>query len=194
MTPLDLKRCVLDAKLVVQGLAHCSQEFILIIQVRLDQMSGKGSLGRTHSPNMEVVNLANTGELAEVSLDFFGTHPTRNRIQREINRFAEQAPRAESDYDHYDKTHGGINPKPARNSYYESRDYHGSADCGVRCHVKKSAADIDVTFSVGRKHQSRNGVDSNTRCSDPHHDARCNRLGVAESGDCFPREDDDSDH
>ena len=89
MTPLDLERSVLDTKPVVQFLAHCSQECIVVNQFRLDQVSSKSHFGSTHSPNMQVMHFPDTGEFAETILDCLGTYSSRYGVQRQINGFAQ---------------------------------------------------------------------------------------------------------
>ena len=115
MPPLDLQRRVLNPKSVVQFLADCSQEFVLIRQIGLDQVRRQSGFGSTHSPNMEIMHFPDTGEVAEISLDRLRTYSSRYGVQRQIHRLAQQTPRPERNYDDYHQAHGRVDPNPTCN-------------------------------------------------------------------------------
>ena len=68
----------------------------------------------------------------------------------------------------------------------ESRNDDASGDRGIGGHVQKRAANIEIAFASGHKHQRGCGVDSDAEKRNPNHGARGDVSRSIEAAYRFP--------
>src|SRR5450755_4384857 len=97
---LELNGGVLDSETVVQFVRDLFEQLIVELWLALHHVGGAGGLGRTQSPDVEVMDFGDAGKLLEENLHRAGIDPARHGIEHQIDRIAQQAPSAdENDYD-----------------------------------------------------------------------------------------------
>ena len=121
------------------------------------QMRGQRSLVGAHGPDVEVVNLSDTFETAQI---FSAPRQARCRAARRRAQFStllRASPHPLPEHhggDH--KANGGIEPQPARQHDDQSRDHHPERDTGIGHHVQIGAANIEV--AVPAAHEQERGA------------------------------------
>ncbi len=89
---LDLQGGVVDPKPGLQLPAYLMDHGVIDRRSRSDQRSGKRGLRRAHSPDVQIMHLVDTRQSGEVVVDGSAIHAEGHRLQREIERFAQERP------------------------------------------------------------------------------------------------------
>ena len=76
---------MLDPELVVQLTADTAQEMIFACRVWHHQMRGQGDFGGAHAPDMQVVDIHDARQRAQVRFNRRELNVLRHRIQRQVH-------------------------------------------------------------------------------------------------------------
>jgi len=143
----DLKGGVVDAEVVVDVVGEVEEEVVAGVSVRHDEVGGEGGFGGAHCPDVEVVNLGDTGAFCQEGTDGEGFDSFGDGIQGEVDGVFEQLPGADHDDQNDDQADDGVNPLLPSEDDRHPRQHHSSGNARIRCHVQKCATNREqVTF------------------------------------------------
>ena len=166
--------------------ANPVQQGIVYSRFRTYEMSSERGLGGAHSPDMQIMDLADAWECREIVKDRLSVDARRDRLQREIERLSHQRPGPRYDDGANHKAYYRVEPRPLRKQDQPAGHDDAQRDEGVGGHVQEGAADVHVALSAGHEHHGGDGVDGDAACRDGHHGDPLGRLGMQQSQDRRP--------
>jgi hypothetical protein len=130
---------------------------------------------------MEVVELRDAGERAEIAPDALGVDGGRNGVEGEAQGMPQQVPGSHDDHGDDGEADHGVEPEPVRRQHERAREHHAHGDQRVRGHVEVCTADIEVALPAAHEEQRGDAVDDDADGGHDDHGRALDRSRVEEA-------------
>ena len=183
---LNLQGGVADPKAGFQFLADVMKESVRMLDRSADEVSGQSHFRGAHGPDVQVVDLADTGLGAEELLDSVAIQLLRDSLQSQIEGFAKQTPGAVKDDGGDDEADSGIDPEFARPEDGQACQDDPKRNSGVPSQVEKSASYVEIGLAAAEKQEGAKAVDDYSELGDGTDCLALDRGGMLQPQDRIP--------
>ena len=186
---LPLKGRVGYMKLLVEQLFEATDNFTLVqAVVRFDiDMSRQSGDMRTDRPDMQVMDVLDTGNRAHALDHLVDVDMSGNPLKEDVSGFAQNADGPQADDDHDGHGHQGIQDEPACVKHDHATDNHTHRCNCVANDMQKSAAHVQVVFCVTMQAAGGNQIHYQADTGNNEHLLALDRFGLLQAAQGFPQ-------